>query len=110
MNGKTEVIVYVSNDCTVCTTVISKIESWNVSYDIRNISKSEKYLKEMQARGSYSTPATYIKGQARGILGYDVLLLRSGLQAIQSNKLNWDMLWREQDSSLSSQNENTHIK
>jgi len=65
-----EVVVYISENNTYCNKVIKLIEEQDISYKIKNITKNTDYRKELQNEGIYGTPALFIKGQERTILGY----------------------------------------
>lgn len=65
-----DVVVYISKDNNYCKKVIQLIEDAEVSYEVKNVSDNREYMKELQKDGIYGTPATFIKGMDRTILGY----------------------------------------
>lgn len=66
--NKQNVIIYTSDNCSNSEKVINKMDKWGVIYTVKNVSSNREYLKELQNRGVYGTPATYVDEQP--ILGY----------------------------------------
>ncbi|MGJ9459417.1 glutaredoxin family protein [Oceanobacillus sp. CF4.6] len=64
-----QVIVYISNDSVHSNKVIKLMNEHNIPYITKNVSDNTKYMKELQAKEIYGTPATYIDDQ-KVILGY----------------------------------------
>ncbi|WP_029271346.1 glutaredoxin family protein, partial [Virgibacillus alimentarius] len=69
MNNK-NVTIYVSDGCNKCNDLLAQLDEWNVFYQIKNISKQREHLYELQKLGIYGTPATFIEGEYRAILGF----------------------------------------
>lgn len=67
MQGK-EVIVYVSDNCKECDRVKEYLELLGADYKLKNVTEERNFLKELQTRHIYATPATIINGEV--ILGF----------------------------------------
>ncbi|MCM3742203.1 glutaredoxin family protein [Oceanobacillus luteolus] len=77
-----DVVVYVSDNNKQCLKVIELIEAYNVPYKVKNVSRERGYMKELQNKGIFGTPATFIKGEKRAILGYQKEKIRSALYSV----------------------------
>ncbi|WP_337017123.1 glutaredoxin family protein [Oceanobacillus massiliensis] len=64
-----QVIIYVSDNSPQSEKVVKLIEENNMPYTIRNVSQNSDYMKELQSKEIYGTPATFINDQ-QPILGY----------------------------------------
>jgi len=76
---KTEALIYVSDDCHSCQKLINKMDEWEVTYQIKNITDNKENKKEMQEHGIYGTPATFIKERKEPILGYQINKIKRAL-------------------------------
>lgn len=54
------VIIYTSSNCTDCEKLVEKLNNWGVEYLEKNVSNNRGYLKELQNKGVFGTPATFI--------------------------------------------------
>lgn len=64
------VTIYISDGCVKCADLLAQMNEWNISYHVKNISKSSKHLEELQEMGVYGTPATSIEGEHKAVLGF----------------------------------------
>ena len=69
MNNQ-NVVIYISDNSTFCNKVINLMEEHDVSYKVKNVSQNKEYMRELQRDGIYGTPALFIDGEKRSILGY----------------------------------------
>lgn len=69
MNNR-NVTIYISEGCVKCADLLAQMNKWNISYHVKNISKSSEYLEELQKMGIYGTPATFIEGEHKAVLGF----------------------------------------
>ena len=54
------VVVYVSDNCTQCESLLSFIEKKDISYELKNVSKSHTARRELRQQDIYGTPVTFI--------------------------------------------------
>ncbi|WP_174615738.1 glutaredoxin family protein [Virgibacillus ihumii] len=73
MNEK-NVIVYVSDDCSQCDKLLEHLNKLNVNYQTKNVTENHKYMEQLQEKGVFGTPVTFVDNQM--ILG------------LQKNKMN----------------------
>lgn len=71
------VVVYTSDDCTQCKQLIDKLEEWDVSYEEKNVSRNNIFIKELQKRKVYGAPATFVGNNK--ILGFQEYKLKRAL-------------------------------
>jgi glutaredoxin-like protein NrdH len=55
-----KVIVYSSNDCIECTYVKKMLEGEGVPFEVRNVSESEQFQKEVDKYGFLGVPVTVV--------------------------------------------------
>lgn len=72
-----QVIVYTSDDCSQCKKLIDKLDEWNVSYEEKNISRNNTFIKELQKNKVYGAPATFVGDDK--ILGFQEYKLKKAL-------------------------------
>ncbi|WP_284141749.1 MULTISPECIES: glutaredoxin family protein [unclassified Virgibacillus] len=65
-----EIVVYISNHCSQCDALTDQLDDWGVAYTTKNVTENNHYRKEMQENGIYGTPATFIEGNQKAILGF----------------------------------------
>jgi len=53
-----QVIVYSTNDCIECTYVKRKLEEEGISFEVRDVSTSKQYQKELEQFGFLGVPVT----------------------------------------------------
>lgn len=58
--GNQNVVVYTSRDCASCNQVMDLLNEWNIDFEERNVSENRTYFKELQGKGVYGTPATFV--------------------------------------------------
>ena len=75
----TQVLIYISNDCSSCQKLMKKMDQWDVSYKIKNITSNDANKKELQDYGIYGTPATFINEKSEPILGFQINKLKRAL-------------------------------
>lgn len=85
MTEQPNVTVYISEESLASHEVVKQMERWNVRYKVKNITRSAEYRRELQNKGIYCTPATFIKGLSKAILGYQKRKLQFALQ-IETNR------------------------
>lgn len=73
------VVVYISNNCTDCDNLLNQMDSWNVPYEIINISEKKDEKEKLQEMGVYGTPATFIGDGNKAILGFQKNKLKNSL-------------------------------
>lgn len=71
------VVIYTCDSCSECEKVIKKMDKWGVVHTVKNVSKNKEYLKELQNRGIFGTPATIVDDHP--VLGYQEGKLKSVL-------------------------------
>jgi len=77
--NESNVTIYVSESNKTCEEVINQLKRWEIPFKVKNITQEPKYRKEMQREGIYSTPATFIKGINKAILGFQKRKLQVAL-------------------------------
>lgn len=70
------IIVYVSEECPICDRVVSQLKKWEVSFDVKNVTKNKEAMSEMQRQGLYGTPVTVHKRFKKQVLGFNKVDLR----------------------------------
>jgi len=61
-------IVYSSTGCPYCEKIKNELKSWNIEYEERNVTENPKYFDDLHEKGMFSTPVTFIDGEA--FIGY----------------------------------------
>ena len=74
------VIVYSMEDCVECTIVKKMLTEEGVSFEVRDITKSEEYKKEVEKYGFLGVPVTVVGDRA--VKGFNPELI----ELIQSEK------------------------
>lgn len=74
-----EVVIYVSEDSAPCKKLLNKMDKWDVSYQTKNVTNNSVYMKELQEKGIFGTPATFIEDQNSVILGVQEGKIKEGL-------------------------------
>lgn len=64
-----DVMIYVSENSTPCKSLLSRMEEWDISYQTKNVTHNKEYMVELQEKGIFGTPATFIEDQESVILG-----------------------------------------
>lgn len=65
-----DVTIYISEGCIHCADLLEQMDEWEVPYRTKNISENSDYLQELQSEGIYGTPATFIEGELKPVLGF----------------------------------------
>ena len=78
-----DVIIYTSTNCSECEKVMEKMNSLGVDYIEKSVSNNEDYLKELQNRGIFGTPATFIDNHT--VLGFQESKLKYELSLVNSH-------------------------
>lgn len=68
--NKRGITVYVSDNNLQCKKLLTHLDKWNISYEEKNVTRNSEYMKDLQEQGIFGTPATFIAGQDRAILGF----------------------------------------
>ncbi|GAA0610603.1 hypothetical protein GCM10009001_29870 [Virgibacillus siamensis] len=68
------VIVYVSDDCSQCDKLLAHLNTLNVNFQTKNVSENHEYMEQLQEKGVFGTPVTFVDDQM--VLG------------LQKNKIN----------------------
>ncbi|MFZ3578903.1 glutaredoxin family protein [Virgibacillus sp. DJP39] len=74
------VVVYTSDNCGESEKLVKKMNEWEINYREKNVSVNRDHLKELQSKGIYGTPVTFIDGSL--VLGF------------QENKLKHDLSYQ----------------
>lgn len=82
------VTVYVSEASETCGELLKQLRRWNIQLEVKNITKDSSYRKELQNRGIYGTPATFINGFSKAILGFQKRKLQQALQVEDAKQSN----------------------
>ncbi|MEW9677265.1 glutaredoxin domain-containing protein [Lentibacillus sp. L22] len=61
------VMVYINNS-NKRSKLLDQLDEWKIDYQTRNVTEHPEYLKELQEKGIYGTPVTFINGDP--ILGF----------------------------------------
>ena len=69
------VIVYHQPGRIFCTKTKEFLSKKGIAYTERNVAEDERAMEELQKLGYYSTPVTFIDGEA--VVGFDVKKLES---------------------------------
>ncbi|GAA0447393.1 MAG: glutaredoxin domain-containing protein [Bacillota bacterium] len=67
---ESDVLVYISSDCKECENLLKHLKEWDISFRTKNVNENSNYMKELQEKGIYGTPATFIKEESEPILGF----------------------------------------
>ena len=78
MNNRT-VTIYISDHDPTCTDLLKQMDAWKISYQTKNISRQSEHLKELQEMEIFGTPATFIEGEYKAILGFQKEKLKHAL-------------------------------
>src|SRR5690625_7054201 len=57
------VVVYVSDNCKHCESLLSFIEEKDISYELKNVSKSHTARQELRQQDIYGTAVTFIDNE-----------------------------------------------
>lgn len=68
-----EIIVYSQTVCKWCPVVKNFINDKGFTYEERNVTENEEYMKELKAKGYESVPVTFIDEEP--VIGFDVAKL-----------------------------------
>lgn len=74
-----EAVIFISNNCVKCDDLLDQLDEWNISYETKNVSDNREYMKELQEKGVYGTPATFVKDSSRAILGLQLNRIKQAL-------------------------------
>ncbi|MBT2218322.1 glutaredoxin family protein [Virgibacillus dakarensis] len=66
--NKKQVLVYINNNYKHRSNLLDQLDKWNINYETRNVAENQQYLRELQDKGIYGTPVTFIDGNP--ILGF----------------------------------------
>ncbi|WP_430788668.1 glutaredoxin family protein [Virgibacillus flavescens] len=69
-----QVIIYTSDNCPECEDLVDLLNEWKIEFTEKSVSNNNSTLKEMQARGIYGTPVTFIDDNP--VLGYQEIKLK----------------------------------
>lgn len=58
--GQQQVVIYVSDDCPHCEALLSFVQAWDISHQLKNVSKSHTAKHELRQLDIYGTPVTFI--------------------------------------------------
>ncbi|WP_164671042.1 glutaredoxin family protein [Virgibacillus doumboii] len=72
-----EIVVYISNDSSHCDRLITKLNEWEVDFQTKNVSENREYMKELQDKGVFGTPATIVGNEM--ILGSQINKIKYSL-------------------------------
>lgn len=78
--NREKVTIYVSDRSQTCDKVIEQLKNWEIPFNLKNITQHPSYRKELQEEGIYSTPATFISGVSKAILGFQKRNLQVALE------------------------------
>ncbi|RDW15077.1 glutaredoxin family protein [Oceanobacillus chungangensis] len=78
------VIIYISEDNPHCSQVLKLMDTLEVRYKTKNVTKDGQYLQELQSKGIFGTPATFIEDRKYPILGFQKEKLISALRKRKS--------------------------
>lgn len=78
--NREKVTIYVSDKSQTCKKVMDQLKSWDIPFRLKNISQEPEYRKELQREGIYSTPATFIDGVEKAILGFQKRRMQVALE------------------------------
>lgn len=71
---KHHVLIYTSSNSPECDRLVESLKAWGVEYTEKNVSVNSEYLKEIQRKGIFGTPVTFI--DENHILGYQEIKLK----------------------------------
>ncbi|ASN07099.1 glutaredoxin family protein [Virgibacillus necropolis] len=77
-----KVVIYTSDNCSACKKVVERMNTWGVDYIEKNISNNGSYLKDLQDKGIFGTPATFVDDYS--VLGFQESKLKYELSMIDS--------------------------
>lgn len=69
MMKEKNVVVYISDNSSHCEKLLKQLDKWDISYETKNVTENRSYMKELQKKGIYGTPATFIEDRSNAILG-----------------------------------------
>lgn len=78
MNNK-KVTIYISDRDPNCTGLLKQMDAWNIAYQTKNISRQSEHLKELQEMEIFGTPAIFVEGEYKAILGFQKEKLKRAL-------------------------------
>lgn len=61
-------IVYSSTGCPYCEKIKKDLANWGIEYEERNVTENPGYFNDLHEKGIFSTPVTFIDGEA--FIGY----------------------------------------
>lgn len=82
-----EVVVYISEGSSKCDQLLAELDQQNIFYTTKNVTKHKRYMKELQSKGVFGTPATFIDDEDSPILG---LQKNKIIQALEQGGRDWN--------------------
>ncbi|WP_245976822.1 glutaredoxin family protein [Oceanobacillus arenosus] len=73
------VIIYISENNPHCKKVLHLMDTLEIGYKTKNVTMNGQYLQELQNRGIFGTPATFIEDKKHPILGFQKEKLKAAL-------------------------------
>ncbi|WP_188456854.1 glutaredoxin family protein [Virgibacillus oceani] len=75
--SKKDVLIYISSNCQRNNRLLDQLDEWDINYEKKNVTENPEYMKELQGKGIFGTPVTFIDGEP--ILGMQKSKLKHAL-------------------------------
>lgn len=59
-----EIVIYISDNCPRCKDLLSFVETWDIPYELKNVSEDYSAKDELRQLDIYGTPVTFIEEEA----------------------------------------------
>ena len=55
-----KIVVYTTTGCNYCAKIKADMKRWGLPYEERNVAENNDYFNDLQEKGIYSTPVTFL--------------------------------------------------
>ncbi|WP_099156485.1 NrdH-redoxin [Virgibacillus ndiopensis] len=76
--SKKEVLIYIGGNSKRNKKLLEQLDDWEIDYKKKNVIENPKFMKELQDKGIFATPATFIDGDP--ILGLQLNKIKHALE------------------------------
>jgi thioredoxin reductase (NADPH) len=99
--------VYTSTGCPYCQTIKTELKDWGFSFEERNVIENPKYFEDLHEKGMFSTPVTFIDGEA--FIGYRPKKMKKALGVTDmpnqtadkgNNNIDQDQIFQQVDQDI----------
>lgn len=77
---KHQAIVYVSDHCSSCQSLLEYLDKHRIIYTKRNVTKKSTYMRDLQRLNIFGTPVLFTCDDQQPILGFQEALIAKRLK------------------------------